>query len=165
MGKTIFFKTLVDILYIFHFIGLLGILFIVPLGTVYVDQVNIPVEDWNLLYWAVFIVSLIGYIIFLRGLYFLRKMARFLLSNKIFSEITIQNLKKAGNHFLYTGIISFTLFITMWINKLIGGKFELIYNDNIFISLFLTIIGIFFIIQSNTLNIAKGLKEENDLTV
>lgn len=165
MKKTILFKTLVDILYILHFIGLIGIILIIPFGTVHINQVNINVEDWNLFYWLVFIVSLFAYIIFLRGLYYLRKMARFLLSNKYFSDSIIQNLKKSGNHFLYTGIISFTLFIALWISKLTGGKFELIYDNNLLIPLFLTIIGMFFIIQSNTLNLAKGIKEENELTV
>lgn len=165
MAKTILFKTLVDILYILHFFGLIGIIFIIPFGTVNINQVDIKVEDWNLLYWLVFIVSLLAYIIFLRGLYYLRKMARFLLSNKYFSDNIIQNLNKSGNHFLYTGIISFILFAALWISKLVGGKFKLIYDNNLLIPLFLTIIGMFFIIQSKTLNMAKGLKEENDLTV
>lgn len=165
MKKAILFKTLVDILYILHFIGFFGIIFIIPFGTVNINQVNINVEDWNLFYWLVFMVSLVAYIIFLRGLYYLRKMARFLLSNKYFSDSIIQNLQKSGNNFLYTGIISFTLFAAMWISKLAGGKFELIYDNNLLIPLFLTIIGMFFIIQSNALNLAKGIKEENELTV
>ena len=165
MKKAILFKTLVNILYILHFIGLTGIIFIVPFGTVNINQVNINIEDWNLFYWLISIVSLIAYIVFLRGLYYLRKMARFLLSNKYFSDSIIQNLKKSGNHFLCTGIISFTLLVAMWISKLSGGKFELIYDNNLLIPLFLTIIGMFFIIQSNVLSIAKGIKEENELTV
>lgn len=165
MKKAILFKTLVDILYILHFIGLIGIIFIIPFGTVNINQVNMSVEDWSLFYWSIFIVSLFAYIIFLRGLYFLRKMARFLLTNKYFSDNTIENLKKSGNNFLYTGIISFALIVVLWISKLTGGKFELIYDNNLLIPLFLSIIGMFFIIQSNALNLAKGIKEENELTV
>jgi hypothetical protein len=41
----------------------------------------------------------------------------------------------------------------------------LIYDNNLLIPLFLSIIGMFFIIQSNALNLAKGIKEENELTV
>ena len=81
MKKAILFKTLVDIIYILHFVGLIGILFVIPFGTVNINQVNVNVEDWNLFYWFVFIVSLVAYMVFLRGLYYLRKMARFLLSN------------------------------------------------------------------------------------
>lgn len=165
MKKAILFKTLVDILYIVHFIGLVGILFMIPFGTVNINQVNMNVEDWSIFYWSMFIVSLFAYIIFLRGLYFLRKMARFLLTNKYFTENTIKNLKKSGNNFLYTGIISFALIIALWISKLTGGKFELMYDNNLLIPLFLSIIGMFFIIQSNALNLAKGIKEENELTV
>lgn len=90
------------------------------------------VEDWSLFYWSIFIVSLFAYIIFLRGLYFLRKMARFLLTNKYFSDNTIENLKKSGNNFLYTGIISFALIVVLWISKLTGGKFELIIHIKIY---------------------------------
>ncbi len=165
MKNTILFKSLVDILYILHFIGLIGIVVIIPFGIVNINQVNINIEDWSMLYWAITILTFITYIIFLRGLYFLRKMARFLLSNKYFSEKIIGNLKKSGNHFLLTGIISFALYTILWLNKLYGGKFELIYDTNLLVPLFLTIIGMFFIIQSNTLNLAKNIKEENELTV
>jgi len=165
MKKTILFKTLVEILYTLHFVGLIGIIFIMPFGVVNINQVNVNVEDWSLFYWVISIVSLIAYIIFLRGLHYLRKMARFLLSNKYFSENIIKNLKKSGNHFLLTGIISFALFVALWLNKLYGGKFELIYDTNLIVPLFLTIIGMFFIIQSNTLVLAKNIKEENELTV
>lgn len=165
MKKVILFKTLVDILYILHFIGLIGVLFIIPFGTINSNQINMSVDDWSLFYWSIFIVSLFAYIIFLRGLYFLRKMARFLLMNKYFSDDTIETLKKSGTHFLYTGIISFALIVVLWISKLTRGKFELIYDNNLLIPLFLTLIGMFFIIQSNALNLAKGIKEENELTV
>lgn len=165
MKNAILFKTLVDILYILHFIGLIGIIFIIPFGIVNINQVNMTVEDWSLFYWFISIISLITYIIFLRGLYYLRKMARFLLTNKYFSEKIIKNLKKSGNHFLLTGIISFALFFILSLNKLYGGKFELIYDSNLLIPLFLTIIGMFFIIQSNALVLAKNIKEDNELTI
>jgi len=165
MEKTILFKTLVDILYILHFIGLIVVIFIIPFGVVKIYQVNVNVEDLSLFYWLISIVSLIAYIIFLRGLYYLRKMARFLLSNKCFSNKIIKNLKKSGNHFLVTGIITFTLFVALWLKKLFRGKIELIYDINLIVPLFLTIIGLFFIIQSNTLDLAKHIKEENELTV
>ena|SRR5690554_5131809 len=165
MKRIILFKTLIDILYILHFIGLIGIVFILPFGVVTINQVDVEVKDWGLFYWLIVVVSLIAYIIFLRGLYYLRKMARFLLSNKYFSKKIIKNLKKSGSHFLLTGIISFALLAAIWVNKLFGGKIELIYDANLFIPLFLTIIGLFFIIQSNTLDLAKNIKDENELTV
>ncbi len=165
MKKEILFKTLVDVIYIFHFMGLVEILFIIPYGVVNINQVDIRVEDWNLFHWIVFVVSLGGYIIFLRGLYYLRKMAKFLLSNKYFSEKIIDNLKKSGNHFLLAGVILLGLHIVLLIYKIYGEKIELIYEINLLIPLFLTMIGLFFTIQSDSLILAKNMKEENELTV
>ena len=165
MKKAILFKTLVDVLYIFHFIGLIGIIPILTFGTVKINQANTNVEDWNIIYWLLFIASIFTYIIFLRGLYFLRKMARFLLTKRYFSDKTVQNLKNSGKHFLYTGILYSIIIVFLWINKLRNGKFEITYNDNILIPFFLCIVGMFFIIQSNALGLAKDIKEENELTV
>jgi hypothetical protein len=80
-------------------------------------------------------------------------------------NINSSNMKKSENHFLLTGIISFILYALLWIYKIYGGKFELSYDSNILVPLFLTIIGLFFIIQSNTLDLAKNINEENELTV
>lgn len=165
MKKSLAFKTLVEILYVLHFVGLIGIVFIIPFGVVNINMVNMNVEEWSLFYWLITIITLITYVIFLRGLYYLRKMAKSLLSNKYFSGNIIKNLKKSGNHFLITGSISFGLYVVLWLHKLYGGKFQLIYDANLFIPLFLMIIGIFFIIQGNTLDLAKSIKEENELTV
>ena len=165
MGKTILFKTLVDILYILHFLGFLGVLFIIPFGVININQVNSQLGEWNLFFWLITFISFIAYLIFLRGLYFLRRMARFLLSNKYFSVNIIQNLKKSGSCFIYAGIISFILVVAIWVSDLYGIQFELLYDVNLFIPLFLIIIGMFFIIQSNTLNLAKNFKDENELTV
>lgn len=165
MTKTILFKTLVDILYFLHFVGLLGILIIIPFGVANINQVNLKVEDWTWFYWLIAIISLIAYIIFLRGLYYLRKMARFLLSKRYFSEKIITNLNKSGKHFLLTGIISLILYLILWVHKIYGGKVALIYDTNLLVPLFLLIIGMFFIIQSDTLNMAKNINEENELTV
>jgi hypothetical protein len=84
MKKSILFKSLVDILFYLHVIGLLGMLVIIPFGVVNINQVNMKVEDWTLLTVVIAIVSLTIYVIFLRGLYYLRKIARFLISNKYF---------------------------------------------------------------------------------
>jgi hypothetical protein len=165
MKKTTIFKSLIDILYILHVIGLIGILFILPFGTVQLNQDTMNIEDWSLLHWSIVVLSLSAYLLFLRGLYFLRKMARFLLSNNYFSLDTIASLKKSGKNFLYTGIISFTLIVILWTSKLSGEKFNFTYDKDVIIPLFLSIIGIFFIIQSNALILAKGMKEENELTV
>lgn len=163
MKKTVLFKNLVDILYILHFIGLIGILFILPFANININEVDI--QDWNLFHWLIILLSLITYIIFLRGLYFLRRIAKFLLLNHYFSENVIEHLKKSGNYFLLTGILSFVILLGLGISKLSINKLYLVYNSDIIIPLFLTIIGLFFIIQSHTLRLAKEFKEENELTI
>ena len=165
MKKTILFKTLVDILYFLHFIGLIGIFFILPFGIVNTNQVNMDVEEPTLFFWIIALISLATYIIFLRGLFYLRKMAKSLLSKNFFSELIIRNSKNSGIHFLLTGILSIIVVILLWFNTLFNGKLELQYNFTIMFPLFLMIIGVFLIIQSKTLFLAKNLKEENELTV
>ncbi len=165
MKKTILFKTLVDILYYLHFLGLLGMFLIIPFDVMNINQVNLKIEDWNFFHWLILLVSIIVYIIFLRGLYFLRKTAKFLLFNNHFSKDLSTSLNKSGNHFLITGLFSFLLMIAFSIFKITQGKIELIHNFNSMTPLFLMIIGLFFIIQSKTLEIAKNYKEENELTV
>lgn len=165
MRRNLLFKTLVDILYYLHFIGLLNVIIVLPFGVVFINQVDMNVMDWSLFYWFILIISLVSYIIFLRGLYYLRKMARFLLSNNYFSGEISSNLKKSGRHFVIAGIILFCLSTVIWINLLSGNQIKLIHDTNLLVPFFLMIIGLFFIIQSDSLFLAKNIKEENDLTV
>lgn len=165
MKNTILFKSLIDILYFLQIPGLLVVILIIPFGTFNINQANFNIGDLTLIHWVILIISLICYICFLRGLYYLRKVARFLLSKKYFADSIIVNLKKSGSHFLYTGIIYFILLLTKWLNNIYQGKLEFSYSDSSMTPLFITIIGLFFIIQSRTLILAKEMKEENDLTV
>ena len=165
MKNTALFKTLVDILYVLHFIGLVGIVFILPLGILNQEQDVVNSEQWTGFYWVLLCIGLIAYIIFLRGLFYLRKMAVSLSLGSSFSERIISNLKKSGKHFLYTGIMAFGLMILLWLTRLGLGKLSFGYNANLLIPFFLMIIGSFFIIQSNTLSEAKQIKEENELTI
>tara|TARA_R110001592_G_scaffold131477_1_gene345394 strand:- start:169865 stop:170362 length:498 start_codon:yes stop_codon:yes gene_type:complete len=165
MKKTILFKTLVDVLYTLQVIGFIAVLFMIPFGLVNITNENVSAQEWDLFYWLVFTVTLVKSLVFLRGLYFLRRMARILLSDKYFSGNIIRYLRKSGNHFLLASLISFALIFAQWIGKMVNGKIELGYDQEILVPLFLAIIGIFFIIQSGTLDLAKSLKEENELTV
>ncbi|MBP1840634.1 DUF2975 domain-containing protein [Formosa algae] len=165
MTKTIVFKTLVDFLYMLHVLGLISILFTVPLGIININQADLSVSDWTIWHWSIVVLTFITYTVFLRGLYFLRKTARFLLSNKYFSNHIIDNLKQSGYHFLYTGLLSVGVILIVFVSKLYQGTFELIFDDNLLIPLFISIIGLFFIIQSHSLLLAKDFKEENELTI
>ncbi|QDO94555.1 DUF2975 domain-containing protein [Formosa sediminum] len=165
MKKTSIFKTLVDLLYVLHFCGLIGIFFILPSGIVNINQANLNVEDWNVWEWSIVVLNLIAYLIFLRGLFFLRKMAKFLLSKKYFSNQVITNLKHSGYYFVFTAIMTCCIQILIFMKKLYLGRLEFIFDANMFIILFLFTIGLFFIIQSHTLLMAKHFKEEHELTI
>lgn len=166
MKKPFLFKVLIDILIFLYFIGLIGLVIAIPLKKCIISPVKICIVDWTLFYWFIAIISIIAYVIFLKGLYHLRKVARFLTSKKYFSKIIITNLKKSGNLFLLTGTLYFSIIIALWINRLIEEKiFEIGYDMDLIGPLFLIIIGIFFIIQSKTLLLAKNFKEENELTI
>ena len=165
MKKTILFKTLVDILFVLHIVGLFGILLILPFGVFNFNEVNVETANWSIFNWLILLGGFSAYIVFLKGLYFLRKIARNLLSNKYFSLVVINNIKKSGTHFLLTGILSLGILILLWFSKLFHGKLEFGYDLNLMIPFFLMIIGLFLIIQSNSLFIAKGFKDENDLIV
>ena len=165
MKKSFLFKSLVDYLYFLNIGGFLLLLIFIPFGLVESNQINGSDEDWSILVVSISCISVITCIIFLRGVYYLRKMARHLLANKYFSKQTIKNLKISGTHFSLAGILSLVIIFLAWIGKLYDGKLELIYDLNLMIPLFLLIIGLFFIIQSEALLVAKNFKEENELTV
>ncbi len=165
MKKAIVFKTLIDVFYIFHIGVPVYILLIVPLEAVKLDTGEAGLNNWTFKYWALAIVSSLTYVIFLRGLYFLRKVARRLLSRKYFSEEIITHLRKSGMHFLIAGSIFIFVQVLLWLSQLFVGQLNLSFEINSIAPLFLVIIGLFFIIQSNALLLAKDIKAENDLTV
>lgn len=158
MKKTVLFKALVDILFILHLLGLFSVVFIIPFGIA-------DIEVGSFQHWSIGVLSLISYLVFLRGLYYLRKVAVFILSNNYFTDTSIVNLKKSGNHILLTGILFLLTIVVMWFQNLYNGKLGFGFDSNLIIALFLSAIGLFFILQSNTLLLAKTYKEENELTV
>jgi len=118
-------------------------------------------EQPRLLYWLILAIDGICYFIFLRGLYFLRKMARIFLSEKYFTKTVAISMQSSGNQFIYAGLLS-----------ILGWTLGLIFNIAIdpsntlrIIPLFIIIIGLFFTIQSKAMLSAIEIKNENDLTV
>ena len=165
MKKSFLFKSLVDYLYILNVGGFLLLLITISFGFVEINEIKGSDEDWSVLAISIICVSVLTCIVFLKGVHYLRKMARHLLTNKYFSKQIIKYLKISGTHFLLAGVMFVVIMILRWIGKLRAGLFEFVYDTNLMVPLFLMIIGLFFMIQSEALLVAKNFKEENDLTV
>ena len=165
MKKSFLFKSLVDYLYILNVGGFLLLLITFSFGFVEINVIKGGDEHWSLLAISISCISVLTCIVFLRGVYYLRKMARHLLIHKYFSKQIIKCLKISGTHFLLAGVMFVVIMILRWIDKLRVGLFEFVYDTNLMVPLFLMIIGLFFMIQSEALLVAKNFKEENDLTV
>lgn len=86
MKKSFFFKSLVDYLYILNVGGFLLLLITISFGFVEINEIKGSDEDWSVLAISIICVSVLTCIVFLKGVYYLRKMARHLLTNKYFSD-------------------------------------------------------------------------------
>lgn len=158
MKNSILFKSLIDIFFFIHVLGLIAILFKFPLGLIEVKNIETPqISDW-----IIMAINAFVYFIFLRGLFFLRKMARVFLSQNSFSKPVANYMKICGNQFVYAGLISIAMLL---IGKLLELNIEPIYKSFSITPIFLMIVGLFFVIQSRTLSLAINLKNENDLVV
>ncbi|MBL4746170.1 MAG: DUF2975 domain-containing protein [Flavobacteriaceae bacterium] len=163
--KKQFFKLFVDIIFGIHVLGLSGIIFTIPVGLMNINLIKVPPNEWAPIHVIYATLSIIVYVLFLVGLFYLRKMALFLLKRNQFSLEIVENLKKSGKFFLFTGVLSFIQMLGLWISELYRGTFSLTYESNTMAPLFITLIGMFFILQSNSLRFAMKFKKENDLTI
>jgi len=100
MKKSFLFKSLVDYLYILNVGGFLLLLTTISFGFVEINVIKGGDEHWSLLAISISCISVLTCIVFLRGVYYLRKMARHLLIHKYFSKQIIKCLKISGTHFL-----------------------------------------------------------------
>ena len=164
MTRNIVFKTLIDILFIFQGFGILGAFLIMPFGVTKINQINLNLSEWTVMHWSLLALSLIAFIVFIIGVYFLRKVGRYLLSNQYFAIEVINNLKRSGIFFIYAGVISLSIFIMSWFVKFSSGN-VLLYHTHIVLPIFITIVGVFSIIQSDVLKVSKNAKEDSDLII
>ena len=172
MKNTFIFKLLIDLVYYYFFSGIVGILVILPLmyftlgdSKIAFDGIETNLSSLTLIHWVILLLVLITYVLFFKGLYHLRVVARFLLSKNSFSLKIIRNLNFSGKYFLYTSILYFIVLITSSITKIFKGHISLSFDITTSLPIFIAIIGLFFIIQSNALKIAKIYKEENALMI
>jgi hypothetical protein len=164
MKRSILFKTLVDILFMAQVVGFIGVIFFIPSGVLRINMIDLPVSEWTFVFWLILLLSLIGYIVFVMGLFHLRKVARHLLSNRYFDVTVVEHLKYSGRYFVISGMVSFVISLIIWVIK-ITMKTLALYDSDIITSLFIITIGLFFIIQSEVIMNAKTFKEDSDLTI
>ena len=164
MARNIFFKTLVDILFLGQVVGFIGIIFYVPAGVVRINMMDSPVQEWSWTQWLSMLFSFINYVVFVMAFFHLRKVARRLISNNYFDVVVVSHLKKSGHYFVLTGIIGLLLFLAFWLIELSSNKLTL-YQSDFMVALFVTTIGLFFIIQSDVIRNAKHFKDDSELTI
>ena len=131
--------------------------------------------------WQIWIAPLsyiIGFILFIISIFYLKRCLKPFQENQFYSEVVIDNLKKSGRLFIIivlgtslTRIIAAFAFSTYANISLIGGSFG---SGHTFaavlsaignVNFFLLIIGLFLLVFSSALENGKLLKEENDLTI
>ncbi len=164
-------KTLIDLLFILMIPGILGFLIMLPFGVFNNTIGNVPPEDalnfMNLpaFYWVAIALGILTYGLMLFALWFLKKSARYFMDNNLLKEPVSHNLNKSGLFLIFSAIGALASYVAIWIASFDGTGISLQYGNNIFVPLFLAIIGLFFKMVSNTLTNARLLKEENDLTI
>ncbi|MBU3820802.1 DUF2975 domain-containing protein [Flavobacteriaceae bacterium XHP0103] len=164
MAKNFIFKTLIDILFIFQGFGIFGAFVLAPFGIAKINQVNLADNKWPTHFWILLLLGIIAYIMFMIGIYHLRKVGRYLLSKRYFTVEIISNLKRSGVFLIFSGVLGLMGFIINWILRL-EANYNAIYGTEIALPFFIGIVGLFFVIQSEALLFAKNFKEENDLTI
>jgi hypothetical protein len=167
MGNKHLIKIFIDFLYFTYFSGIIGLIALIPISIFIVSRNEIRFENIKekILIAVALFIGTITYIIFFRGLFLLRKVATQILLNKLFSMSIITNMKKTGKYFTWTGVLLIITYTFIWFGKLFNNKIEIIFSFNSLIPFLLIIFGLFFIIQSNALDIARRFKEENELTI
>lgn len=166
MKKETIFKSLIDFIFIMLCLGFLSLLFVAPLGLNMFAIENKEIYNWGLFSWTIHLVSVLSYIILIIGISYLRKTARLMISTRLFDQNISLYLKKAGKFLISSSILSYTVFILIFIEQIYTeNKLEIVFDSNLLLEMIITAVGLFFIIQSEALIRARLIKEENDLTI
>ncbi|WP_411765965.1 DUF2975 domain-containing protein [Winogradskyella sp. A3E31] len=179
-------KNLINILFwgmiLFSILGFILIIYL------FISPESLPLmfQGYRMLFdsdfpWQIWISPLsyvLGFLLFIVSIYYLKKCIRPFQERRFYSEEVIENLKKAGRLFIFIAlgtslirIIAALAFNTYANISVIGGSFgsgqtslavlSAIGNINFF----LLIIGLFLLVFSSAFENGKFLKEENDLTI
>lgn len=160
------FKILIDLIFVLQILGFITLIFVIPSFTfVKINMQDTSVQNWTIFHWLLLLTSFSSYVLFVFGIFYLRKFSKTLLTEKYFSIYVISNAMKIGKMFVYSGSIMILLYLIQFISRFTNGKIQLVYNTEFVFSLFIIAIGLFFLILSKILNSGVQLKQENDLTI
>lgn len=128
---------------------------------------NLLLSNWS--YYIVPLMNLVNYLLFIVGVFYLKKCVKFLESNNVFSKDITNNLSKAAYIFSFIGASSILIYL-LFIFLIQNIPVQLLSVNNIgnsanFKSAFILIIGLFLLLISKILERANQLKQENDLTI
>lgn len=164
-------KTCIDILFFLMLFGILGFIFMMPFGMFTSNIGNVTLESYDdylnlpIMYWFAVIVAILTYVCMLIGIWFLRKSSAQFLDNDLLKLSVSANLNKSGMCFIISAVGVTGCYVAIWLADFNPKSISLTIGNNIFIPLFLAIVGLFFKIVANTISNAKLIKEENDLTI
>jgi len=165
MKQGFLYKTSLDILFIVLSAGGIGLFINIPFGISLIKMEQSFAQDWEILSWAYLLIKVVSWLLFLFGVYQLKKGARPLLNNHFFSEKVYKKLTRAGIFFIWSSVINFVGVALYLFQVYARQSYTYTQEENLLFPLFTLTIGIFFRIQSNALKMASGLKSENDLTI
>lgn len=160
------FEKLIYLLYILLIIYV-GVIVLVPVLMLFDIEINIRsnLDTDSFAFWIFFTLELIVYLLFLLGVYFLRRVSLYLREDEPFKQLVIKGLNRSGTYMILSGLLSITSLVAVWVYKLVTGELSIGYGTDLILTLFIIIVGLFFKIQSNALMLAMKNKEELDLVV
>ena len=166
MRKLNFLKGIVDFVWITMLITIPFLLFFVGMVLFSNEPLDIPIEingttlevvDFKSKLIFVFLIISVSLIIY--GLFLFRKLLRLFQLRVIFDSEIVMLLKRIGFVIILSAFLGG---IPNFISELLNNNISLSLGLNPFVLLFS--LGLFFLVLSEVVFIAKHLKEENDLT-
>lgn len=123
----------------------------------------IPYSELDEVAYIFMFLSLITYIVFIYGLFKLRKVAKLFLNNTIYDFNLGRNCNIAGKSFVISGVFwwMFDGISALHYNN----EFSIGLSQKTFVYLFFISIGLFLMLTSQFFDNAVKIKEENDLTI
>ena len=131
--------------------------------------------DWKFFIGPVF--SYVNFILFVYGIYLLKKVVPSFKKADFYSLLVIKNLKKVGRIFVFIGLSMIILKLSILLIIQSGGIFRglgfntwwrvmfSILGSIDFTMICLVIIGLFFLLFSDSFKNAKEIQQENELTI